>query len=336
MATIKEIAKEAGVSITTVSRVLNYDDTLSISTAKRLLIVEIAERLEYQTPRNRRKKPRFAQNQDERSIGLVEFVTDEGEIEDPYYLGIRMGIEKKCQEEQIHLIKFPRIGNSNPTMDIALDGVIFIGKFSTAEIREFEARYQNLVFIDSSPFEDLYDSVTIDIRKAVIKVLNFLIDKGYTRIGYIGGIETIEECRTPIGEKRYDAYIKYMKKKGLYIPKYDFIGDFTPQSGYKLMNQAIGQADLPEVFFVANDSIAIGALRALNEAKIKVPDTLGIIGFNDIPTASYTYPALTTVKIYNEFMGEKAVELMMERIDGRKIPVKIQLPVKVIERNTIK
>ncbi len=103
MATLKQIAKEAAVSLATVSRVLNYDNTLSISDDKRHLIVEIAERLEYQTPRNRK---RIKENN--YTIGIIQAVSEIDEVEDPYYLGIRMGIEKQCQEDNIHVIRFPK------------------------------------------------------------------------------------------------------------------------------------------------------------------------------------------------------------------------------------
>lgn len=329
MATLKQIAKEAGVSLATVSRVLNYDNTLSISDEKRHLIVEIAERLEYQTPRNRRRK-----TINEYTIGIVQSISEIDEVEDPYYLGIRMGIEKQCKEENIHVIRFPRIGNTNKTMDVKLDGLIFIGKFSEREVKYYESKYKNMVFVDTSKFSERHDSIIIDIRAAVYKVLEHLLKSGYKRIGYIGGIENFEEYREPLGEKRYDAFVNFMKERDIYRKEDCYIGSFTPQSGYEIMRKAIQQGDLPEVFFVANDSIAIGALRALHEKNIQVPAEVSIIGFNDIPTASYTFPPLSTVKLYNEMMGEKAVGLFVDQMSGRKVPIKMILPVDIIERGT--
>ncbi len=331
MATIKDIAKEAGVSLSTVSRVLNYDKTLSISDEKRHLIVEIAERLEYQTPRNRKRIEKS-----EYTFGIVQSIREEEEVEDPYYLGIRMGVEKRCQDSNIHVIKFPRMGNSNITLDVKMDGLIFIGKFSDREVAIFESKYENFVFIDTSKYSERYDSITIDIKQAVEMVIDYLVDKGHKHIGYIGGIETYEEFREPLGEKRYDAFVRYMKHKELYNKQDSYIGSFNPQTGYDMMLKAIKKGDLPEVFFVANDSIAIGALRALHEKGIKVPEEVSLVGFNDIPTANYTFPPLTTVKIYNELMGEKAVEMLIDQLDGRKIPIKMILPVKIIERGTTK
>ena len=331
MATLKQIAKEAGVSLATVSRVLNYDHTLSISDDKRHLIVEIAERLEYQTPRNRRRE-----KVNDYTIGIVQSVSDVDEVEDPYYLGIRMGIEKQCQEDNIHVIRFPRIGSTNSTADVKLDGLIFIGKFTVREVKYYETKYNNFVFVDTSKFSDSHDAIIIDIADAVDKVLNYIIGRGYKRIGYVGGIETNEEYREPLGEKRYDAFVRYMKDKGIYNREDCYIGSFTPQSGYEIMLKAIEKGDLPDIFFVANDSIAIGALRALHEKGVKVPEDVSIIGFNDIPTASYTYPPLSSVKIHNEMMGEKAVGMLLDQMQGRKIPMKLVLPVEIVKRGTSK
>lgn len=77
-------------------------------------------------------------------------------------------------------------------------------------------------------------------------------------------------------------------------------------------------------------------MKALYECSLKVPDDMSIIGLKDIPTAEYTIPPLSTVKIYSEFMGECAVELILEQIAGRKISKKLTIPIKIIKRNTIK
>lgn len=329
MATLKQIAKEAGVSLATVSRVLNYDTTLSISDEKRHLIVEIAERLEYQTPRNRKR-----QKKSDYTIGIFQSISEVAEVEDPYYLGIRMGIEKRCQEENIHMIRFPSNTPDAKTIDVKLDGLIFIGKFTGEQVAGFEKRFDRMVFVDTSKFADNHDAIIIDIRDAVRKVIDHLKNSGYQRIGYIGGIESYEEYREPLGEKRYDAFVHFARKEGIYREEDCYIGNFSPQSGYEIMRDAIVKRDLPDIFFIANDSMAIGALRALHEQKIDVPDKVAIMGFNDIPTASYTFPPLSTVKIYNELMGERAVTMLMDQISGRDIPIKAIFPVKIIERGT--
>lgn len=193
-----------------------------------------------------------------------------------------------------------------------------------------------MVFVDSSPREEKYDSVVIDAEKTVYRILDYLLNLGYRDIGYLGGYETFEEYNTVLGEARKKAFIEYLSEKKLLKESWMFVDDFSSQGGYKMMKDALKSTTLPEVFFAANDTIAIGALRALHEAGKRIPEDISLIGLNDIPTAQYTFPALSTVKIYSEFMGETAIELLLERINGRKIPKKVIVPTKIIRRETIK
>src|SRR6478752_6238524 len=101
MVTIKEIAKSVGVSSATVSRVLNYDPSLSVSAAKRQAIIETAEALNYATPRNRNRP----QGQAQGKIALVHFLRPAQELADPYYIGVRLGIENRCHAHKIEAVK---------------------------------------------------------------------------------------------------------------------------------------------------------------------------------------------------------------------------------------
>lgn len=335
MATIKDIAGKAKVSIATVSRVLNYDKTLSITDAKRKLILEIAEAFDYETPRNRRKRIAKAQK-DKVRIGLVNFTTLNQELDDPYYLAIRIGIEKKCSEEDVELVKIYKTdGEYDLSVFTDVSGLICVGKFTDKEVVSFSHITDKLVFVDCAPYEELYDAVTIDLESAVMKILDAVISEGHTSIGFIGGTEFYSEFNTPVGERRDKVFTEYLTEKGIYNDKFNYVGEFNPRSGYELMLKALESEELPSVFFVASDSMAIGALRAIHEKGLNIPEDIGIVGFNDIPTAKYTVPPLTTLHIYKEFMGETAVELMKERIDGRKISKKVLVQTKLIRRQTL-
>ena len=101
------------------------------------------------------------------------------------------------------------------------------------------------------------------------------------------------------------------------------------------MKQAISDDHLPRAFFVASDTMAIGAIRAIHEAGLKIPEDIAIVGFNDIPNAMYLVPPLTTVKVYTEFMGETAVVLALERIAGRERSKKCIIPTELILRDSL-
>ena len=225
MATLKEIADKVGVSLTTVSRVINYDETLSISPEKRKLIFEVAEELEYETPRSKRKskpvrKPRTAQFR----IGIIHFITVNEELQDPYYLAIRIGIEKKCQEYNFDIVKLYENDHSFPLDRMrGLDGLIAIGKFSTADMRTFQSQCTNIVAVDSSPLEDELDSVVVDVDTAMVKALCFALEQGFTKIGYFGWVENYPESRTYLGEKRYTAFVEFLQKNHLYNSDYVYL-----------------------------------------------------------------------------------------------------------------
>jgi len=332
MATIKDISKEVGVSPATVSRVLNHDKTLSVSNEKRKLIFEVAERLSYVPMRTRKKKVAKAKYR----VGLIHWYTIDQELEDPYYLSIRIGIEKKAIDHQVEIIKLYAPSKSDLSSMKDVDGIICIGKFSDHEIEDFAQVSSNLVFVDSSPYEEIYDSVIVDIERAVLKIIDHLVESGCESIGYIGGREFAGQDDTPIGEKRERVFRAYLEDKNMLDENHIFVGKFLAESGYRLMKEAINTNDyLPQAYFIASDSMAVGALRALHEHGIKVPDALQIIGFNDIPTSNYTIPPLSTLRVHKEFMGETALQLMMERImNQRLVAKKVIVPTDLVIRES--
>ncbi len=332
MATIKDIADLAGVSASTVSRVLNHDTSLSVTEKTKKKIFEAAEKLDYKTPKQRNK------NDKRLKIGIIHWYSQKEELEDPYYYCIRKGAEDECSKKRIEVTTIFRNDNSHSIGEVNyLDGAIAIGKFSKDDIKEFSRYSSNIVFADSSPDEKMFDSVVIDFEKAIIEVLEHLLNLGYKRIGFISGKEYVGLERKPIDDLREITYKNYMKKKGLYNSKDIYVGKFIAEDGYKLMKKAIEGGDLPPAFFIGNDTMAIGAIKALYEANIKIPEDVSIISFNDNPTSKYTVPPLSTVKVYTEFMGATAVGLLIERIeDNRQIPKKVVVPTELIIRQSCK
>ncbi len=319
MATIKDIAAKAGVSSATVSRVLNYDNTLSVSDEKRQLIFEIAESMDYMPPRKRNVR----KAQQKLRIGLVHWYTMNQELDDPYYMAIRLGIEKMCYENSIEIIKIFKPDEYDFQSLGMVDGFIAIGKFTESQIGKITEISPNIVFVDSSPFEERFDSVVIDFEKAVIGALDFLWNLGHRRIGYIGGREYIGHERVALGERREAVFREYMKRLESLDEEQVYIGSFLAESGYELMKKAIKTSkQVPTAFLIASDSMAIGALRAVHEMGLKVPEDISVVGFNDISTSKFTVPPLTSIRVHKEFMGETAVELLRERIVKKRIIAK--------------
>lgn len=329
MATIKDIAEKAGVSISTVSRVLNYDPTLSTSNETKKKIFEIAEELSYDKHINKRKS--------NNKIAVTKWYTEEEELNDLYYLSIRLGIEKKCKQFNYGIVTYTH-DNIDQIKNENIQNIIAVGKFSESEVKKFIGQNSNIVFADYSPNENIFDSVVSNFELATKNVIDYFIEKGHKNIGYIGGMEFFKDKSDYVEDVRGKTFKSYLKKLNLWNEKNFYTGNFSIDDGYRLMKRAICELGekLPTAFFVANDTMAIGTLRALSEAGIKVPSRVNIIGVNDISVAQYLNPPLSSVKVYTENMGETAVELLLERINGRTIAKKVSLSTKLIIRNSSK
>jgi LacI family transcriptional regulator len=104
--------------------------------------------------------------------------------------------------------------------------------------------------------------------------------------------------------------------------------------GYELMKDAIKKGNLPEAFFIASDSMSIGAMKALQEANLRVPNDVAIASFNDVQMAKFASTPLTSVKVYTEQMGRIGVQLLLDRIAGRELPLKVTVPTKLFIRDS--
>lgn len=329
MSTIKDIAKKAGVSTATVSRVLNYDPTLSVTDETRKRIFEVAEQLSY-------KKKSVKKINQTAKIAIVSWYTEKEELEDLYYLSISLGIQNRCQQQSIGVVKYfysnlSELENSND-----IQGIIAVGKFSPEQAKQLSKLTSAIVFVDSSPDDEQFDSVIVDFERATKKVIDYLVDKGHQKIGYIGGREVYRDNALDIVDLREKTFRSYMKELNLYHESFVYIGRFTVNDGYQLMKKAISEhgKQLPTAFFAGNDQIAIGCLKALVEEGIPVPERINIIGLNDISVSKYVHPPLTTLKVHTEFMGETAVDLLLERINGRKITKKVIIPTELVKRES--
>ncbi len=334
MATIREIANKAGVSPATVSRVLNHDASLSVSAETKVRIFEIAEELEYKTVRER--KNGGAENR-RLSIGILDWYTELELLDDPYYLYLMTTIEKECVLAGIDTFKINRVNDRYQGLVKNSDGIIAIGKFSDAEIGDLAAYTNNIVFVDSSPQEKLYDSVTINLQLGISEALQYLMELGHTAIGFLGGSVVGDHKEAAIDERKR-VFTALMEQHGLFNPDYIYTGSrISYQEGYHTIMRALESGGLPTALLIANDTMATGALRALHEARINVPNEISIIGFNDLATSKYLIPPLTTVRVHLNFMAVTAIDLIKERIVKERIlPKKVLVPSELVIRKSCK
>jgi len=332
MTTIKDIAAKAGVSPATVSRVLNHDTTLSVSLETKVRILKIAEELEYVTVRDR-KKSRTEKSR--LNFGILDWYSEMELLDDPYYLYLMTTIEKECASAKIGTFKVSKINGKYRVMVDNLDGIIAIGKFSDAEVNEIAACTKNVVFIDSSPREKFYDSVIINVRLGITEAVQYLIELGHTKIGFIGG-SVVGDHKEKTIDNRKKEFIEIMKEYRLFNPEYIHMGNrISYQEGYNICQQILKEGKMATAYFIANDTMATGALRALHEEKVRVPKEVSIIGFNDLVTSKFLIPPLTTVRVHLNFMALTAIDLLKERIyQDRVIAKKVLVPSELVIRKS--
>ena len=325
MATLKEIALQAGVSQATVSRVLNDDPTLSVKLQTKHKILEIAERLDY-----KRSNTRRAAIPNAFTFQVFYQYEQNLEISDPYYLSIRHGIETQCKTLGIQLINQYKNNEDSPIHKI--NGALIVGSPEPDLLTKITKQTSHIVLVDHKDDEQRFDSIDIDLSQISKQVIQFFTQQGYDRIGFIGG----EDQRGQI-DIREQVFVEYGKMNHVVATDDVYRGRFSRVSGYELAKQIFDQPNPPKAFFIASDSIAIGVLRAIHEHGLNIPEDVAFISVNDIPTAQFTFPALSTFRIHAELIGSQSVNLLSERIrDDRNIPVQMYIPSQLILRGTTK
>lgn len=327
MATIKDIATQAGVSIATVSRVLNLDTKLNVSDDTRKRIFEVAEALDYTPTKSRRPK------KSSYTFGLIHWYTVDEEFKDPYYLSIRMGVEKQCQKHHIHFRPLDLKESQMNTFD--LHGIIAIGKFGTSALSKITQLGIPTLFVDSSPNPQHFDSVLVDFESGITEALSYLYQLGHKKIAYIGGSEYVDNGTELYSDPREMTFKNFMSPLGILNEKWILKDAYTPEAAYHLMHQLLENEEVPTAAFIASDPMAIGAYKALSEKGLRIPQDMCIIGFDDIQTAKFLTPSLTTIKVYTELMGTTAVDTLLEKIQNKRaIAKKVLLPTFLVKRDS--
>ena len=324
MATIKDIAQKAGVSPATVSRVLNYDPDLSVSKETEQKVFEIAEALNYTKHKNKRRESAV--------LRLVQWYDSEEELADLYYLAIRLGIEKRAEELNIRLIK----EQLSELSDMETQGTIAVGKFDQAQMKQLKKLNEELLFVDFDGLSLGINSLVVDFSQGVQLIIDQFIKEKHERIGILSGMEYTKGSRHEIDDPRFLVFREYLTRLKLYNEADHLQGAFTIEGGYTAMKTYLeSHTDYPTAFFASSDALAIGAMRAIQGHGLRIPEDISVIGFNDVSVAKYVTPALTTVKVYTEWMGELAVSTILELIQEKApVPRKITVGTELILRES--
>lgn len=311
MATIKEIAEQVGVSSAAVSRVLNYDEGISVSQETRDAIFATAERLGY-------KKKIIYPKIDH--VALLYWVSPEEELEDIYYQAIHTELTAQAKKMNIHLtIVTKEEGLDAVSPDI--QAFVAIGWMNRRELDALYRICEKGVFIDTSPDEKLFDAVRPNLDSFVTQMVDYFMEKGHKTLGFIGGTDRNIDTGKPSMDIREWSFRQSAHYYHCLNEDYIFIADrFTVSEGYRLGKQLAAMQELPSALCVASDTLAIGVLQALNEAKIPIPERISVFSINDVSVAQYVSPPLTSFHIDIPLLCETALDLLRDRVlKGGKI-----------------
>lgn len=334
--TLKEIAKEANVSISTVSRVINQKNTKAASPEVQDRIWEIVRKSGY-TPNATARTLKLgskaaAPSTAPKTIACI-YARKDVAVSDLFFSQIAKAIEQEAFKSN-YFIKYSltamELANQGMTSAIAsvpVDGAVVLGQYDKPMLKFLTEHYKNVIYAGLNPLGFKYDQVICDGREIAYSAVSYLHELGHTRIGYIG-----EQAN----EVRFTAFRESLDRLGLPFQQKNAANvKLSHEGGYQGANFLIDQkADITAVF-CANDNTAIGAIRAIKERGLRVPEDISVIGVDDIETSQYLSPMLTTVHIPMEDMGKVAAKILIDRIGGgHRLPMKIVLPHYIAKRDT--
>ncbi len=327
--TLKDIAEEVGVSISTVSRVINQKNPHAASPEIQKKIWDSVQRLNYATPTLRNKLIASST-----PVIACLFARDSKTItENPFFTGIAQNFEKIALSMNFstkhYFTAFDIYENNfDKLMDDDISGIIVIGRHSQDLIQKLYPKVKNIVYAGlMPPVSTVYDSVTCDAYKIGETVANYFIDKNHKDIGFIGETEN---------EIRFSGFCDTIRKAGIPInPGWVVNIHDSIENGYLGMKKLLAQRKRPSAVFCMNDYLAVGAIKAMHDEAIRIPEEISIIGVDDIERAAFTPPKLTTSHTPMKELGDIAAKVLIDKITGgHSINLSVTLPFYIVERET--
>lgn len=326
--TIKDVAREAGVSISTVSNALNDVDVLTPETKAHVL--EVAERLHYIPNLNGRNLKTKAT----KTIGL--FVSS---MSGAYFGELADSVQKVCDEKGYELTVFISRKSMAVMANVfgrRVDGGIFLNEMITETHREsLKEAGIPMVFLDREWIDEKMSSVVFDSYQAGFDAATYLLSLGSPRIGYISGITEMYD-----GRERHRGFMDGLAQtKTSLNPDWMWAGYFNRAETHKTltryMEEKYPEKGLPDVIFAANDESAIGCIEILQKYGIKVPEQVKVLGCDDIELAQWFNPKLSTIKTSMWHQGELAARTLMDMLAGQTGKLE-KIPGLIVERDSTK
>ncbi|WP_312880605.1 LacI family DNA-binding transcriptional regulator [Paenibacillus phytorum] len=307
---IKDVAKQAGVSVTTVSRVLNGEKYVKDDLKAR--VKRAIDELGYAPSHIARSLVRKKTN----LIGVI--VPD---LTSSFYSTILSSIEETASLNDYNLLVCNIIEDTdkefkylNVFNEMRVDGIIIMHEKLNDEIRAFLNKLDiPIIFSSVRPSDQTFLSVIIDDYAAAFDATNYLIELGHQRIGFIGG----DMRDVTSGQNRYIGYRGALSERNIpIVDEYIRFGDYKIQSGYNLMKEILACGTHPTAIFAVSDDMAVGAMNCIHDHQLKVPEDISIIGFDGSQLTELVRPQLSSMEQPIQDMGKVTVETLLDLISG--------------------
>lgn len=328
---IKDVAREANVSVATVSRVLNNIPLVNEETKKRVL--DAIEKTAY--------KPnaiaRSLKMQKTNTFGIM--IPD---ISQAFYTQIVRGVEDVCGIYDYHIILCNT--DSDPQKELTYlnvflekqcDGILYIGKSLTEELVDAITSSRVPVILGAlTDSQDRLLSVSINNEEAAFDITTYLMDNGHEKIAFL----TDENETSYVGIQRNLGYRRALESKGI-IPRSDYErrGKYSIKGGYDLMEALLALDERPTAIVALNDEMALGAIRKIQDEGLNVPDDISVVGFNNFAISEWVTPSITTIAQPMYDIGAICARMLIKSIANKNDENKsIFVPHELIIRDSVK
>ena len=330
MATIKDVAKMAGVSTTTVSHVINK--TRFVAQETESLVLQAIKDLNYSPS----AVARSLKVNTTKSIGMIVTTS-----EAPYFAEIIHAVEEHCYRQGYSLFLCNTQNNAEKIKNHLemlakkrVDGILVMCSEYFPDSLNLLHSVENIPMVVMDWGPNVHTDIILDNSfDGGYLATKHLIENGHKYIGIIAGELTKTTAKT-----RYEGFIHAMKEAGLTVnPNWVMEGFFEPEDGYECMNKILSQDNLPTAVFCCNDVMALGAISAIGEKGLRVPEDISIIGYDNIHASRFYSPPLTTVHQSKSRLGVQAVNLLFERINHKSDQKeKIEIYPELVVRKSVK
>ena len=310
---IKDVARRAGVSISTVSYALN-NGPKPVAPELKKKIVRIAEEIGYQPSAVARSLISGRIH----TIGVVYLYGRRDLVRRDFFREILNGVYNSANEHQLDILLYTRTNAGSPAEIVSLlldrrtDGLVFVGSEGMEEVLEIVERRRAQYVVVCGKAPDPARAVACDNRDGVSQVIRHLVELGHRKVGHIAGRKQMVDAKV-----RLEQFSLETKAAGLEVrPEWIRYGDFEAEPGAAATREILAGKNRPTAIFAANDESALGVLQAAAGMGLRVPEDLSVVGFDDFRLASRTTPRLTTVRQPAEAMANAAMEYLARRIDG--------------------